>query len=82
MDARTRRLIKHYKLNSAVAQALIDAGLTTPRLIKAASDEELRNVEGIGQATLDDIRDRRGAAVKGWSADDFNCRASGFERFE
>lgn len=38
------KLTKHYKLSEDTARALVDAGLTTPRLIRAASDEQLQKL--------------------------------------
>ena len=60
MDARTKKLVKHYKLSGADAQALIDAGLSTPKLIRAAKDNDIKALKGIGQAALDDIRGKVG----------------------
>ena len=35
MDARTRKLMRMYRIEKKDAQALVDAGLDTPRKIKA-----------------------------------------------
>lgn len=40
----------------SAAQALAAAGFDTPAKIKKASDEELRAVEGVGDATLEKLR--------------------------
>ena len=57
MDARVRKLqLKGIDLRDA--QALVAAGFATPRDIKAASDRELRAVEGVGPAKLKQIRER------------------------
>ena len=60
MDARAVKL--QAKLRGAVSaedvQALVDAGYDTPRKIKAATDNELKQVKGIGQGKLDRIRTR------------------------
>ena len=37
---------------------LVKAGFDTPRKIKAATDDDLKKVRGIGQAKLDKIRGR------------------------
>lgn len=45
-------------LSAPVAKALIEAGLDTVDLVRAASDEELLAVEGIGAKTLSYIREQ------------------------
>ena len=60
MDARVAKL--KVKLRGAVsvedAQALVKAGLDSPRKIKAATDEQLEQVKGIGPSKLSKIRTR------------------------
>lgn len=41
-----------------LAEALVAAGLDTPAKIKAASDQRLLAVKGVGQATKQKIRER------------------------
>jgi len=41
-----------------LARLLVRAGLTTPRAIRNATDEELRAINGVGPATLQAIRGR------------------------
>jgi ERCC4-type nuclease len=40
------------------AEALVKAGLDTPRKIKAASDKEIEAVPGIGKAKRAELRER------------------------
>jgi len=44
--------------DSELAGALVKAGFDTPRKIKAASDEQLEAVKGIGPATRKALRQR------------------------
>jgi len=55
MDARIAKIIKHRGLSEAIATLLVEAGFT-PREVKAASDEELLAIDGIGEVTLSTIR--------------------------
>jgi DNA integrity scanning protein DisA with diadenylate cyclase activity len=56
MDARVAKL-KHF-VDKDVAELLVQAGLTTPRKIKAAKDKDIEAVKGIGRAKKDKIRER------------------------
>ena len=57
MDARVQKLAM--KLGDrALAAKLVQAGLDTPRKIKAATDKELEGVEGIGKSARETIRGR------------------------
>lgn len=47
-------------LSRAVAAKLVLAGFSTPRAIKAATDSQLRAIEGIGYATVTEIRQKVG----------------------
>jgi len=60
MQASKSKLVRHYKLSGKDAQSLIDAGLTTPKLIRAASDNGLKALKGIGESALADIRKKVG----------------------
>lgn len=60
MDSITQRLAKHYGLGLRTATRLVEAGLTTPKLIKAASDADLLALPNIGQTAVQDIRERIG----------------------
>jgi ERCC4-type nuclease len=55
MDPRLRKL---QVLGIPEAENLIDAGLDSPRKIRAASDEMLEKVRGVGPSTRADIRKR------------------------
>jgi len=46
MQQTKRRLVKHYGLDSGVAQLLVEAGLTTPGKIKRASDRTVSAAVG------------------------------------
>ena len=55
MDARVQKL--QIKLgDTELAQALVRAGLDTPRKIKAATDKELLAVPGVGQTRRAELR--------------------------
>jgi ERCC4-type nuclease len=56
MDARVVKL-KHY-VDAGVAEALVTAGLDSPRKIKAADDKDIEKIKGIGKAKRDKIRKR------------------------
>jgi len=57
MDARVQKLA--IKLgDTELAQALVRAGLDTPRKIKRATDKELLAVPGVGQARRAELRKR------------------------
>lgn len=59
MDPRMVRINR--KLDDLrLAQRLVDAGYSTPKLIKAASDEALLAIPGVGDAALQIIRERIG----------------------
>ena len=47
------KLVQHYGLSSLISELLIAGGFATPKLIRAASDEQLLGVLRAGQlATL------------------------------
>ncbi|MGD8499000.1 MAG: helix-hairpin-helix domain-containing protein [Phycisphaerales bacterium] len=55
MDGKAKRLT--HKLNDAeLAQRLAEAGLDTPRKIKAAKDEDIADISGIGPSGADRVR--------------------------
>ena len=56
MDARVQKL-SHF-VDKDVAQALVEAGLDTPRKIKAADDKDIEAIKGIGPATRAQVRAR------------------------
>jgi len=57
MDPNERKLA--LKLGDAkLAKALVEAGLRNPAQIRAASDEDLEAVKGIGPATRQALRKR------------------------
>jgi DNA integrity scanning protein DisA with diadenylate cyclase activity len=56
MDARVFKL-KHF-VDADVAEMLVEAGLDTPRKIKAANDKDIEAIKGIGKAKKDKIRQR------------------------
>jgi hypothetical protein len=67
MDARVAKLKLKLRGDLSVedVQALVEAGYGTPRKIKAATDDELTRVRGIGRGKLDKLRakmPRRGAS--------------------
>ena len=55
MDKRVKKLA-HYVGEDA--EALVAAGLDTPRKIKAASDDEIEKIKGIGPAKRKAILER------------------------
>jgi len=57
MDARVRKLTI---LGVDNAQDLVDAGLDSPRKIKAASNKELEAVKGVGKTAREKLRERFG----------------------
>ena len=52
--------LEHRGLDASTAQKLVDAGYYTPRMIKAASDRELKAIPGIGDAAVARIREAIG----------------------
>lgn len=50
------RLARQSGIGEEIAEALVKAGFKTPADIKAATDRELVDVEGVGRATLPQIR--------------------------
>ncbi len=50
------RLIRHFKIDKDVAEALVEAGYNTPAKIRKASDKKLKAVRGIGQVTIQSVR--------------------------
>lgn len=48
-----------------LAAKLVDGGFNTPGDIRRASDEDLRAIKGIGQATVDGLRVRLGQRRQG-----------------
>jgi NAD-dependent DNA ligase len=44
----------------ALSRKLAEAGLTTPKKIKAATDRQLKSIQGVGDAAVQSIRDRIG----------------------
>jgi hypothetical protein len=59
MDIRVVKLNKRLQ-DKALAERLIAAGLITPRDIKGATDKQLKAISGIGDVTVQLIRDRIG----------------------
>lgn len=59
MDQRITKL-NHRLDDLPLATALVNAGLTTPRKIKAASDKALGAIPTIGDATVQAIRQKIG----------------------
>ena len=43
-------------IGKRMAGKLIDAGYSKVKLLRAATDEELLSIEGVGQATVDKVR--------------------------
>ena len=56
MDKHAEKLMKRYRLLPQQAQALVDAGLKTPKDIVRAKAGELEALEGIGPATVKKLR--------------------------
>ena len=57
MDGHVAKLMK--KVGDAkIAEALVGAGFTTPKKIKAANNGDLMKVPGVGQATVNALRVR------------------------
>ena len=50
------RLVRHYKLDKDIAETLVKAGYAMPAKIRKASDNELKAIKGIGQASVNSIR--------------------------
>ena len=59
MDQRTARLSKRLE-DQGIAEKLVAAGLTTPRKIKAATDQMIKAIPGIGAVALALIRNKIG----------------------
>ena len=57
MDARVEKLA-HLGVDKVDAERLVNAGLDTPRKIKAATDKELEALPGIGKAKRAELRER------------------------
>ncbi len=57
MDARVEKLAR-LSVDRADAERLVNAGLDTPRKIKAATDKQLEAVPGIGKAKRAELRER------------------------
>lgn len=57
MDARVLKL-DHLLKDKELAARLVRAGLSTPRLIKAATNRELLAVEGVGPVTMRLLREK------------------------
>lgn len=56
MDARVKKII-HRGLSNSIATLLVASGdFDTPRKIKAASDDDLKTVVGIGDSAVEQIR--------------------------
>jgi len=64
VDERVRKLT-HLLRDADTAAKLVEAGLDTPRRIKAATDDQLEAVRGVGPATRADLRKRFPAAGRG-----------------
>lgn len=60
MNQRIKKLERFFDGGGAetAIEALVEAGYSTPKLIKAATDEQLLAVSGIGPAKLAAIRER------------------------
>jgi len=54
MDGRAKKLA--HKLDAELAEKLVEAGLDTPRKLKAAKDKAIKDVPGIGQSGVDKVR--------------------------
>jgi predicted flap endonuclease-1-like 5' DNA nuclease len=57
MDAKTHKLATKLK-DPALAAALVEAGLDNPAKIRAASNEALEAISGVGPATRKALRRR------------------------
>ena len=62
MDERVRKLA-HLLRDADTAAKLVEAGLDTPRRIKAAKDADVEKIKGIGPATRETVRARFPAAT-------------------
>jgi hypothetical protein len=61
MDARAQKLRVYFGRGSIEdAEALVEAGFGTPRMLREASDEAILAVPGIGPSKLSAIRERLG----------------------
>lgn len=58
-DARTRKLARALGTSAEVACELISRGLTTPALVRRATDEDLLAVPGVDAGTLAAMRARK-----------------------
>ena len=56
MTRRAAKLEVKFKIGSRIADALFAAGFTGTTKIRQASDAELLDVPGVGQATLQKLR--------------------------
>jgi len=56
-DRRVAKLVKKVG-DVTIAEALVEAGFSTPKKIKAANNGDLMKVKGVGQATLNALRVR------------------------
>ena len=68
MDAQIRKLGLVLD-DPDLATKLVDAGLDTPRKIKAATDHDIEAIKDIGPATRQSLRDKLGQA-RGQRPDD------------
>lgn len=59
MDQRVTKLA-HKLGDKELSAKLVAAKLDTPRKIKAATDKQLKAIQGVGDATLADVRKRIG----------------------
>jgi len=57
MDRRVAKMMKKVG-DVTIAEALVEAGFSTPKKIKAANNGDLMKVKGVGQATLNALRVR------------------------
>jgi len=55
MDARAKKLT-HFGIEKGIAEKLVNAGFDLPKKIKNATNAQLRQLEGIGDATVAKIR--------------------------
>jgi len=56
-DRRVAKMMKKVG-DVTIAEALVEAGFSTPKKIKAANNGDLMKVKGVGQATLNALRVR------------------------